>query len=201
MLATPMARPADPAVRAALLDAAAARLAEGGVQAVSVRGIAADVGTSTQAVYTYFGSKDDLLRAIVEEAFSRLAQELGSVAHTDDPLTDLIEAGWAYRRNALANPNLYRVMFERNPLHLGSPVDGELPPFDAGIDAFTHLEGLAARAVEVGAAEGPADRLALSLWSAAHGAVSLELAGFFGADGAEVFAATCLGVTAGAAPT
>lgn len=205
-----MARPADPAVRNALIDATATRLAAGGPDAVSVRGIARDVGASTQAVYTYFGSKDDLLREVVVEAFRLLATELRAVPSTDDPFADLVEVGLAYRRNALAHGDLYRVMFDRNPLALASPLEhphepgctasnsGTDPSADdelaVGLDAFGALVEAVRRCTDAGILDGHPDDLALQVWATAHGAVSLELAGFLEDRGEAVFAAASLGL-------
>lgn len=207
-LASTMARTADPAVRAALIDAAAARLAEGGADALSIRGVAADVGASSMAVYTHFGSKDDLLLAVVQESFRRLAAELGGVPVTDDPLHDLGAVADAYRHNAHRNANLYRVMFERNPLHLTSPVgrdgdptgtDARVEPSDIaiGLEAFGFVEAAVARCIDAGLLPGDPAVVALQLWATAHGAVSLELAGFLGDDGETVYRAATAAVVAG----
>lgn len=196
-----MARPADLAVRAALIEATAARVVAGGTDAVSVRGVATDVGTSTQAVYTYFGSKDGLLRAVVVEAFARLDARLRAVPRTDAPLDDLLAIGLAYRANALANANLYRVMFDRNPLALSSPVDrGTADELAIGLDAFLALVDTVRRCTDAGDLLGDPEAIALQFWSAAHGAVSLELAGFLDGDGEDVFAAAGLNLIAGLRP-
>lgn len=188
-----MARTADPAVRTALIEAAARRLSTGGVEALSLRQVAADAATSTQAVYTHFGSKDDLVRAVVIEAFARLSAELRSVPTTDDPLADLTGIAEAYRRNALANAHLYRVMFGINPLRLtdpglhertGDPADR----FEEGLDAFWAMAEVADRCVAANVLSGEPAHLAVQLWATAHGVVSLELAGFLGPEGADVFA-------------
>lgn len=190
-----MARTADPAVRVALIETAARLLADEGLGALSLRRVAREVGTSTTAVYTHFGSKDDLVAAIVREAFTRLGAELAAVARTDDPVADLVGAGLAYRRNALANPDLYRVMFDRNPIDLADPTDGD--DGDVGLSAFAALTDAVARCVEPGILEGEPARLALRIWAAAHGAVSLELAGFLGDDGEAVFTTTAAAVVTG----
>src|SRR5882757_8642830 len=106
-----MPRQPDPNLRAQLVEAAARVLAEQGPAALSTRRIATEVGTSTMAVYTYFGSMADLVRAVVKEGFARLAKHLDQVATTDDPLADLSNLGQAYRQNAIDNPHLYTVMF------------------------------------------------------------------------------------------
>lgn len=176
-----MARSADPAVRVALIEAAAQLLATEGLDALSIRKVATAVGASTMAVYTHFGAKDELVAAVVEEAFARLHAELRSVPVTDDPLTDLVGQAVAYRRNALGNAHLYRVMFDLNPLALTDPADH--PDTDrgtVGLDAFDALVDGVARCVEAGLVRGEPAHLARQVWATAHGAVSLELAGFLG---------------------
>ncbi|QXC62877.1 TetR/AcrR family transcriptional regulator [Aquihabitans sp. G128] len=183
-----MARTPDPAVRVALLEAAAQLLADEGLDALSLRKVAGQVGASTMAVYTHFGGKDELVAEVVKEAFRRLHVELTSVPRTDDVLADLVATGVAYRRNALANAPLYRVMFGLNPLALTDPAahQGETD-VHIGLDAFGVLVGAVARAVEAGALHGEPPQLALAFWAAAHGAVSLELAGFLGEAGQATF--------------
>ena len=63
------------AQREALLDAASEMLVHGGPDAISLRKLAARVGTSTMAVYTAFGGKDGLIAALFMEAFDRLAND------------------------------------------------------------------------------------------------------------------------------
>src|SRR3954468_5048474 len=100
-------KPADPRVRSALIESAAQLLADH--QPLTIRRLAADVGTSTMAVYTHFGSMDDLRRGGCREGFARLAAHLAAVTPTSDPVADLGALGWAYCVNGLTNPNLYRV--------------------------------------------------------------------------------------------
>jgi AcrR family transcriptional regulator len=64
---------ADPSVRTALIEHAARITAEEGREALTLRRLAAGVGTSTMAVYTHFGGMDDLRRAVRREGFARLA--------------------------------------------------------------------------------------------------------------------------------
>jgi len=175
-----MARTADPVVRTALIEAAARRLADAGLEGLSIRGVAAEVGSSTSAVYTHFGSKDDLVAEVVQEAFDRLHSGLLAAPSTDDPVADLRGIGLAYRRNALANPHLYRVMFGLNPLELRIGGHTETSAVTVGLDAFGALVTAVARCTEGGLLLGDPTEVALIVWSAAHGAVMLELAGFLG---------------------
>src|SRR5215471_15870572 len=72
---------------------------------------AAEVGTSTMAVYTYFGSMSALVREIVHEGFARLQRLFDLVEPTGDPVADLALYGRAYRHNAVTSPHLYGAMF------------------------------------------------------------------------------------------
>jgi AcrR family transcriptional regulator len=174
-----MVRPTtyDAATRAALIDAAAAAVAAGGPDAVTLRGVAAAVGATTSAIYALFGSKEQLLRAVQREAFAGLARELERVPSGGDPLDELLELGLAYRRSALARPSLYLVMFSRDPRLV--PTE----PADAAAATATlgRLQGAVGRAQAAGALPGrdPGD-ITLELWALVHGLASLELLGALG---------------------
>lgn len=68
-------RSADEA-RAEILDAARARLLKDGPQGLRLDDIAADVGVTRQALLHHFGSKEELLRVVIQEAWVRLFQDL-----------------------------------------------------------------------------------------------------------------------------
>ena len=166
----------EPEVRRRLLEAAARLLAEEGPAALSTRRLAKEVGTSTMAVYTYFGGLPDLVRAVVAEGFTRLAEHLAEVPRTDDALTDLLALGWAYRANALDNPELYAVMFGTASLGGYRRTKEEL---EEGRYTFDVLVAATARAIEAGQfREADPERVAAQLWSALHGFVMLEMAGY-----------------------
>jgi AcrR family transcriptional regulator len=164
----------DPAVRSGLIDAAARLLASGGPGALKTRALAAEVGTSTMAVYTHFSGMAELRAAVRSEGFERLGKFLDAVAATNDPVADVSSLGVAYITNALTNPHLYRFMFVE-PLIDGDP--------DAGLFTFEILVAGVARAIEAGrfAAADP-ERLATQLWATAHGTVTLHLSGLLTID-------------------
>jgi AcrR family transcriptional regulator len=98
------------------LRAAAERLfAEGGPAALSVRALAREVGTTTQAVYTLFGSRDGLLvDALACRAFELLVAGLDDQPRTNDPAADLVEVGVSvFRPFVIEHPALFRIAFQR----------------------------------------------------------------------------------------
>jgi AcrR family transcriptional regulator len=103
----------DQETAAALLDAAERTIAQDGVDALSLREVARDAGTTTRAVYSLFGSKDGLLGALGVRAFNLLQREGEALATTDRPDADLVEGALMFRRFALEHPALYEIAFHR----------------------------------------------------------------------------------------
>ncbi len=162
----------DEALRVRLLDAAGLLLAAEGPGALSVRRMATEVGTSTTAVYSLFGGKAGLLRALFVEAFTRFGAHLGAVAPSDDPLANILALARAYRASATDDPHLYAVMF-------GSPIPGFEPQPEDWARAAATFEPLldaVRRAIDTGLlCAGDPGLVATAMWANVHGLVSLEL--------------------------
>jgi AcrR family transcriptional regulator len=104
----------DAGTRLALLDAAERLIDAEGPDAASVRSVADEVGTTTRAVYSVFGSKHGLLEALAIRLFEILGDAIDRVPHTADPAADLVAAGvHAFRATAISHPSLYRLVFGR----------------------------------------------------------------------------------------
>ena len=166
-------RVADPGVADALVEVGARLIAQR--ETLTTRRLAAEVGTSTSSVYTHFGSMEDLRRAIRRVGFERLAEYQTSFTPSDDPVADLTKQWWGYCRNALTNPDMYRVMF------METPVDES----DAGVGLYTFqmlVDGVQ-RCIDAGRFE-PHDptEMATQLWASAHGVLALYLAGMIDAE-------------------
>lgn len=177
-------------MRDRLVAAGVAMLERDGVSALSARSVAAAAGTSTMALYTHFGGMSGLLDAIAVEAFVRFTQALTEVPQTDDPVADFLAIGLAYHRFALANPQRYQAMF-------GAAVPASLSKFREDITSagtatnraewsasFDALHIAVRRMMAAGRIRID-DEIAVAgrLWSLNHGAVMLEMAGFFGSEG------------------
>jgi AcrR family transcriptional regulator len=97
----------------ALLDAAERRIAAAGVEALSLRMVAADAGTTTRAIYSLFESKNGLLAALGVRAFNVLQGEIETLPATDHPGQDLVDVALVFRRFALEHPALFSIAFHR----------------------------------------------------------------------------------------
>ena len=154
---------------------AAARLfARHGYGAVTMRAIAAELGTSPMAPYRYFDNKAEIFAMVRAEGYRRFAdaqeQAFGS---SSDPLARLLEMRTAYVRFAVDHPDEYRVMFE---LHQ-EPEQSHPELSRESHRAFALLEEAARRAIAAGVLAGEPTTVAHLLWSSLHGMVSLKLAG------------------------
>jgi len=82
-------RQARDVTRRAILDAALDLFVADGYSQVSIRNIAARVGYSPAAIYSYFESKDDMFYALAEEGFRLLGAAQMSETASADALEDV----------------------------------------------------------------------------------------------------------------
>ncbi|NMN99246.1 TetR/AcrR family transcriptional regulator [Antrihabitans stalactiti] len=173
-----MARPKvhDDDTRDALLRAAGLRLAAHGIDAVTVRGVAADADVTTRAVYAVFGSRTGMLRAMFNDGFAAFAEVLDGIPDTDDPLHDMFALGLAYGRSARDRPYLYDVMFVVDSAQFSPTAD------DVALSLRTvgRLRDAVVRCLDAGIYAGDVDAITLQAWATVHGLVMLEKRGFLG---------------------
>ncbi len=166
MYAVQVPRTAPAAVRTMLIERAAEMLTRR--EPVSLRSLVAGSGVSTMAVYTHFDGMPGLWRAVRQEGFVRLRARLTALPASDDPVHDLAALGAAYQGHAIANPDLYRAMFD-------AAYDLEDPTV-AG-EGFGLLVLAAARATEAGRFDAGTDPqgLATRYWACGHGLAMLRI--------------------------
>ena len=157
-------------LREACITAGLRLLEEGGIEAVTIRGVARLTGVSHTAPLHHFPHREALLDAIAQRGFDRMLA--GLAASVPDPVAppavQLRAYGLAYVDTAVASPRLFELMFGR--------------PRDAvGETAGFLLVDLCAAALVRGDLAG-SDPLRLShlLWSAVHGLASLYVSGYLG---------------------
>lgn len=163
---------------AALLAGTGTVIRRDGVGAVSIRGVAREVGVSHAAPAHHFGDKQGLLRAFARQGFERFRSAL---TYAKDELEEaspedrLRACGYAYCRFVEENLAHYEVMFR--PELLGE-VDEE---FRAAADgSFQVLMNLIADCLADPSDVAEVRRLALSTWVTTHGLASLWFDGPLG---------------------
>lgn len=178
-------------VRAEIKQQAWKQIADAGVPSLSLNAIAKQVGMTGPALYRYFASRDELITALIRDAYRSLAD---TVRAAYDSGADLAKLAHTMRDWARHDPQRYFLIY-------GTPVPGYHAPDD--ITAISHevmtvlLESV--RALPVDGPRTPFDEhlenhrdwarghpattsqlhRALSFWTRLHGVISLDLAGHF----------------------
>jgi AcrR family transcriptional regulator len=169
----------DDATAQALLAAAEDIVESDGVDALSVRGVAARIGSTTRAVYSLFGSKDGLVAALGAHAFDLLGAGVEALPTTDDPCADLVDAGLVFRCFARQHPSLFHIAVQRTAI--APDLAARFRP--AAQRAFAHLESRVARLEERRLLGGRSVHGAASqLHALCEGLAALELRGVFIAE-------------------
>lgn len=161
------------AVEQALVDAAERVLVRDGLDGLTVRSVATEAGVAPMGVYNRFGNKGGLVAAVLARGFAGLTAATTAGADPD-PTARLLACGRDYRRFALAHPQHYTAMFGGGFASAGP--SAELA--EAAGTAFGVLVDRVRYAMDRGVLRpGEPVETAQLVWSAVHGAVSLELVG------------------------
>ena len=157
-------------LRATILDSARELFLEEGVEAFSMRKLAARVGYSAASLYQYFPGREAILRELIDESFRAFAAAQAQAARDGDaadPAEELRRGLRNYVRFGLENPNHYRLAFM-------APTKSE--PTQTGQMAFEALRRRVQACMEAGVFRPVEVELAAqSLWVAVHGVTSLLL--------------------------
>ncbi|UMO99772.1 TetR/AcrR family transcriptional regulator [Amycolatopsis sp. EV170708-02-1] len=178
-------------VRTEIKQHAWEQIATAGVPALSLNAIAKQVGMSGPALYRYFASRDDLITALIRDAYRSLAD---TVRAAFDGGADLAGLAVTIRDWARSDPQRYFLIY-------GTPVPGYHAPEDTTAISREVMAVLleACRAIPVDGPKTPFDKhlddhrdwagddpapsatlhRALAFWTRLHGVLSLELAGHF----------------------
>jgi AcrR family transcriptional regulator len=162
----------------AFMDAAIKRIAQEGVEKLSLRAVARDLGVSQTALYRHFDDKTHLLTLLAQQGFSRLAQVSSDAAsqHGDDTFAAIMALGMAYIEFAQYHPEHYRLMF------------GGMLKRDCKDDALPEIRmtsfDVILQQANLGLARGDLIQLeprllARSCWAKVHGIAMLLIDGFY----------------------
>ena len=159
-----------------ILAAARQIMQTGGYPALSMRALAEAVGVRAPTLYDYFASKEDVLNAVFMQGVDLLAGQFQGQLETTEPgLERLVRIGIVYRQFGIENPDLYQLLFAK--------LDQSFIPGEeqrrASKGLFEALRNHVVDALNIGVLRpNDPDFVALSIWSAAHGYVTLELVGY-----------------------
>ncbi|WP_433190314.1 TetR/AcrR family transcriptional regulator [Actinoallomurus sp. CA-150999] len=167
------------------------QIAVEGVSALSLNAIAKQMGMSGPALYRYFAGRDELITALIRDAYRSLAD---TVRAAFDSGADLAGLARVIREWARSDPHRYFLIY-------GTPVPGYHAPEDTTAISFEVMAVLleACGAPAIGEPATPFDahlenhrqwvgghpasaatlHRALSFWTRLHGVLSLELTGHF----------------------
>ncbi|MDQ2874634.1 MAG: TetR/AcrR family transcriptional regulator [Actinomycetota bacterium] len=164
-----------------LLDAAERAVSADGFESLSVRALAAEVGTSTRAVYSLYGSKEGLVVALGVRAFDRLGSAIRRQPSTADPAADLVAAGiQVFRQFAIGHPSLYQLAVQYVP----APMRLACEFRDAANQALDGLRDRVAPLAEAGLIEGRGvEQATWEFHALCEGLAAVELRGQLGAPG------------------
>lgn len=155
-----------------LTDAALLVLATEGPGGLSIRRVATVADVAPMGIYARFSSKAGLIDHLLTVGFVRLREAI-DVFH-DSPEETITTSGHAYRRFALTNPDLYRLMFARSTSALHHEMSPEV--MVEATAAFHTLELQVERLQQkFDATSRPSVDVAMLVWSVVHGFVALEL--------------------------
>ncbi|MEW1838788.1 TetR/AcrR family transcriptional regulator [Nonomuraea angiospora] len=185
-------------VQAEIKQHAWQQIATTGVSALSLKAIAKHLGMSGPALYRYFASRDDLITALIRDAYRSLAD---AVREAYDSGADIPALAHVVRAWALSDPHRYLLIY-------GTPVPGYQAPADTVAMSQEIMSVLIAahRKADIPSPETPFAahldshrhwspdptapaavlRQAMTFWTRLHGVLSLELAGHFTGMGIDV---------------
>jgi AcrR family transcriptional regulator len=215
-----MARPTKkeqiPRLAEAIKDSAWEQITKNGAAALSLRAIARDLGITAPAIYNHFHRRDDLVTALIVDAYTSLGKSQ-QAAIENLPGVDFggrfSALGMAYREWAITYPQRYQLIFGTPIPNYEAPGNVTLPaaikalvPLLETIQAFSDADRfrtdqlnpmngeLEAMLIAWQAAANGIDLevlyAALVTWSRVHGLVSMEIGNHFPSyitDPGEVF--------------
>lgn len=155
-----------------ILEAAREVLIERGAADLSLREIARRAGFTPGALYKYFDSKDDVVRALADRAMAALLGAFAGVPIDLPPDERALELGVAYLEFARRNPEDVAVIaLHESVVHM-SPLSAEHRSVEEAVTGV-FKEGVAA-GIFAASREKDADFMAYGAWALVQGLATFE---------------------------
>jgi AcrR family transcriptional regulator len=97
--------------RERLLRVASQIIRRGGTEALTVRGLADEAGVTTRAIYSLFSGLPELIAVLCARSAEAMVRHHEAVPVTDDPISELLPLGLAYRSAALEQADLCEMIY------------------------------------------------------------------------------------------
>ena len=166
-------------LRQKLLEAATETIKSQGIEALSLRKLATEVGVSRMAPYHHFKDKNELLCAIAEQGFQQRKNTVVDQSQiTNEEDNQLLSYMLNYVRFAQKNPEIYELMFGRtiwkNQIDNDSLKNAAYPTFQYQLDLTKQWQAN-------GLLDANANSLRLSqvIWGTMHGIAKLLIDGIY----------------------
>ncbi|QHJ10405.1 hypothetical protein FX988_00617 [Paraglaciecola mesophila] len=160
-----------------MCDHALASFAKSGVEGISLRGLAADLRCSRTTPYRYFKNKADILAALRQREFARIADTLENALSKEPTLSKQLSAlCHAYFEFALAFPDSYRVMYSVSQPDLSKYTDLE----NEILRSSMPMRQVVKSAISAGILKGDPVEICYVIWAGLHGLISLHLSHMLG---------------------
>jgi len=162
-------------LRRALLDAAVTAIAQVGIEGLTLKQLAQQLGVTHAAPYRHFKDKQALLDEVAAIGFERLSQRMQRAFEAEhaSARAQFLATGFAVVEFAVKHPGYYRTMFFG---HMGSTLRAlaNAPPDTA----FRRLLGYVEAWQRAGLLQRKAPiTLALTIWPCTHGLACLCMSG------------------------
>jgi AcrR family transcriptional regulator len=166
-------------LRDEIVQAARSILDEGGHEStVTLRAVARRVGIAAPSIYAHFSDADDIVQAVVVETFAEMTAFIAEAKTKArfEPKEQLLAGCEAYMTFGMANPQRYKLLFDRNrQLGGASPAGRDVGDDDLLVGSFGQLVTGISDCIDAGISQAMSARgAALELWVAMHGLVSLR---------------------------
>jgi AcrR family transcriptional regulator len=147
-----------------------------GLDGFSMRKLARSLGVTAPALYRHYESKERVLFDVVGEGYRQLIQYLHRALEGRTPEERFRIAGDGYLEFALRHPRYYEVLFLGVDLLRVDQVPEEITAQGCAVGQFWNDR--VRECIEAGLLrEGDPEAIGISLWSHAHGLISLYLKG------------------------
>ena len=161
-----------------ILKAACDLLVTGGLDGLSMRKLATQLGVTAPALYRYYKSKDAVLVDVVGEAFRVFAQYLYRAVEGRTPVERFRLTGRSYLAFALEHPQYYSLLHAAHDIMGREALPHEATDHASAVGQF--MVDRVREGMEYGMLKpGPPETVARTIWAHAHGLVSIYHRGLF----------------------